>query len=104
MIAAIEAQSSDPDWKAIGNTMLYLPKVVATPPRLPFILLKPQMGLCACAAFFLITRVPARACTFEVRACTPFFTAGTRACNYEVRSCTLFFVTGTHVSNQQVRA
>ena len=71
--------------------MLYLAQVLATPPRLPFIFLKAQTGLCACAAFFQQTRVPARACTFEVRACTPVFTAGTRACNYEVRACTPIF-------------
>ena len=38
--------------------------------------------------FFQQTRVPARACHQEARACTPVFTAGTRACHQEVRACT----------------
>ena len=84
IIAAIQAQSSDPNWQVTWNTMLYWPQAVATPPRLPFIFLKPQMGLRACAAFFPTTRVPARACAFEVRACTLCFTAGTRACSHQV--------------------
>ena len=102
IIAAIQAQSSDPNWQVTWNTMLYWHKAVATPPRLPFRFLKPQMGLCACGAFFPITRVPARACTFEVRACSLFSTAGTRACNQQVGAETLIFVS-SHVCLQPPR-